>query len=99
MSCAVVGMGIGAVLRHAGTSIVAGVVVLLPAPFLFNEDHRWSAVLDHALPMSAWYRLMEIPFTPPVPYPWTSTGAWIVYAAWALGAAALTGTVVHRRDQ
>ncbi|MGW0856339.1 ABC transporter permease [Streptomyces sp. NPDC002690] len=97
--CAVVGMGIGAVLRHAGTSIVAGVVVLLPAPFLFSEDHHWSAVLNHTFPMSAWNRLMEIPFTPPVPYPWTSTGAWIVYAAWALGAAAVAGTVVQRRDQ
>ncbi|WP_405596813.1 MULTISPECIES: ABC transporter permease subunit [unclassified Streptomyces] len=97
--CAVVGMAIGAVLRHAGTSMVAGVVILLLAPFLFSEDHHWSAILNHTLPMSAWNRLMEIPFTPQIPYPWTSTGAWIVYAAWALGAVAVACTVVQRQDQ
>ncbi|WP_327174811.1 ABC transporter permease subunit [Streptomyces sp. NBC_01335] len=97
--CALVGMGIGAVLRHAGTSVAAGVVLLLLAPFLFSEDHHWSAVLNHALPLRAWSRLTEIPFTPRTAYPWTSAGAWIVYAAWALGAAAVAGTAVRRQDQ
>ncbi|RFC78118.1 ABC transporter permease [Streptomyces sp. AcE210] len=97
--CALVGMGIGTLLRHAGTSMAGGVLVLLIAPFFFSEDHHWSAVLHHALPMSAWRRLVEIPFTAEIPYPWTATGAWIVYVAWALGAVALSVTVVHRRDQ
>lgn len=97
--CALVGMGIGTLLRHAGPAMVAGVVILLLAPFLFSEDHRWSAVLNHALPMSAWRRLLETPFTPEIPQPWTTTGAWIVYAAWALGAVVASVTVVQRRDQ
>jgi len=97
--CALVGIGIGALLRHAGPSMVAGVVVLLPAQFLFSEDHRWSAIINHSLPMSAWRRLSETPFTPDVPQPWTTTGAWTVYAAWALGAAVVSVTVVQRRDQ
>ncbi|MEU4093275.1 ABC transporter permease [Streptomyces sp. NPDC026673] len=96
--CALVGMGIGALLRHAGTSIVAGVAVVLLLPFFFSNDHHWSAVIAHILPMSAWNRLMEIPFTPQIPYPWTFTGAWLVYAAWALGAAAVTVTAVQQRD-
>ncbi|MFE6840066.1 hypothetical protein ACFVFI_35230 [Streptomyces sp. NPDC057705] len=34
----------------------------------------------------------------PVPYPATITGAWMVYAARPLAAAALAAFVVHRRD-
>ncbi|MGW8378313.1 ABC transporter permease [Streptomyces sp. ODS28] len=97
--CALVGMGIGAVLRHAGTSMVAGVVLLLLGPLLFSEDHHWSALFNHTFPMSAWDRLTQIPFTSDTPFPWTTAGAWIVYAAWALGAAVVAGAVVQRRDQ
>jgi hypothetical protein len=34
-----------------------------------------------------------------VPHPWWTGGAWTVYAVWALAAAAVAVTVVHRRDQ
>jgi ABC-2 type transport system permease protein len=33
-----------------------------------------------------------------VDYPWTTGGAWTVYAVWSLGAVAVALVAVHRRD-
>ncbi|MBL1100033.1 hypothetical protein [Streptomyces coffeae] len=91
-------MALGAVFRQAGTSLVASVATLFVLPLVFGDGKHWSAVIDHALLLSAWLRLAEFG-SPSVPYPWTTGGAWIVYAVWALAAAGLTVAVVHRRDQ
>lgn len=97
--CALVGLAIGTVVRHTGTTVVASVVVLFLLPFAVRDDRRWAAVLDHTLPLSAWQRLVEVAPGPAArPWPWTVTGAWTVYAVWALAAAALAVTAVHRRD-
>ncbi|WP_327418736.1 ABC transporter permease subunit [Streptomyces sp. NBC_01233] len=97
--CALVGMGLGALLRHTATTIVTLTGVLLLLPSLINDRNAWSAALLHALPRGAWDRLTEVGDSPvPVLYPATITGAWIVYAAWPLAAAAIAAVVVHRRD-
>nr|BCD33685.1 ABC transporter permease [Streptomyces violaceusniger] len=95
---ALVGMALGAVFRQAGTTLVASVATLFVLPLVFSDGKHWSAVIDHALVLTAWSRPTE--FGPSsVRYPWTTGGAWIVYAVWALAAAGLTVAVVHRRDQ
>ncbi|MEX0173383.1 ABC transporter permease subunit [Streptomyces sp. LMG1-1-1.1] len=97
--CALAGFGLGALLRHTATTIVALAGVLLLLPALMDERDRWGATLLHALPQGAWKRLTEVGVSPvPVDYPWTAGGAWAVYAAWSLGAVAVALFVVHRRD-
>ncbi|MFC8127670.1 ABC transporter permease [Streptomyces sp. NPDC057302] len=96
--CALAGMALGTLVRHGATTMAAafGVLILLPA--VLTDDRHWTAVLSHALPLNAWDRLAQ-PGGPPDLFPWTATGAWTVYAAWALAAAAITVTAVQRRDQ
>lgn len=45
-----------------------------------------------------WLRLVE-DGDPPTLFPWTTGGAWTVYAVWACAACAIAVTSVHRRDQ
>ncbi|MCK7626486.1 ABC transporter permease [Streptomyces sp. RS10V-4] len=97
--CALIGMGLGAVIRHTATTIVAFTGVLLLLPFLLSDRHRWSSAVLHALPRSAWERLVQMgdPFASS-PCPATVSGSWIVYAAWPLAAAVVAVVAVRRRD-
>ncbi|MGW3403748.1 ABC transporter permease [Streptomyces zhihengii] len=97
---AIAGVAIGALVRHGPGAVVGCVVVLLLLPLLLTDDRHLSAVLGHALPYRAWLRLTDIPYGPEgLVHPWSATGAWTVYALWALVAAAVAVTAVHRRDQ
>ncbi|GAA1662235.1 hypothetical protein ACFQY4_21905 [Catellatospora bangladeshensis] len=102
--CAVVGLGIGALVRHAATTVAATVAVLLLLPMLFSPDRPWTAFLHHALPVMAWGRLTDLTdygplyMGPPVDYPATVTGSWIALAAWPLSAALLALWIVDRCD-
>ncbi|MFD7336843.1 ABC transporter permease [Streptomyces violascens] len=97
--CALIGMGLGALIRHTATTLVAFTGILLLLPFLLSDRHRWSAGILHALPRTAWERLVEMddPFGS-TPYPATVLGSWIVYAAWPLAAAVVAVAAVRRRD-
>ncbi|WP_329076098.1 ABC transporter permease [Streptomyces niveus] len=99
--CGLAGMAIGVLLRHGGAAIVTVVVVLLVVPLVFADDRHWAAVVDHALPSSAWMRLVDVRYDPGtgIPFPWTVGGAWTVFALWALGAAAVAVFAAPRRDQ
>ncbi|MFD3525227.1 ABC transporter permease [Streptomyces sp. NPDC058653] len=100
--CGLVGMALGAVLRHGGTSVVSAVAVLLVVPLVLTDDRHWAAVLDHAQVSGAWMRLVDVRYDaggPGVPFPWTMGGAWTVFALWAVGAAVVTVLATHRRDQ
>jgi hypothetical protein len=99
--CALVGMGIGAVIRHAAPTIVTTAVVLLLLPTAFDDDNRWQAAINHAMPLSAWEHLIDTRPRPSwvhVAYPPTTTGSWTVYLAWPLVAAIAAVIVAHRRD-
>ncbi|WP_433546207.1 ABC transporter permease subunit [Streptomyces sp. CA-294286] len=96
--CAVVGMAIGSVVRHTSATLVASVAVILVLPLVFSDGRHWSAVAGHATLYQAWLRLVEVG-TPQTDYPWTTGGAWTVYAVWALTAAVLAVTGAQRRDQ
>ncbi|WP_030679217.1 ABC transporter permease [Streptomyces sp. NRRL B-1347] len=95
---ALTGMAIGTLVRHTGTTIVLGVATLLILPVVFSSDRYWSALVSHAMPLEAWQRLTQ-PATFQTPFPWSTGGAWTVYAAWALAAVLITVAGVHRRDQ
>ncbi|MFB7512565.1 ABC transporter permease subunit [Streptomyces sp. NPDC056144] len=97
--CALVGMALGSLVRQSAGAIVASVVLLLLVPVVLGDDRYLSAVLAHATPFHAWQRLAPTGFAPEQPYPWTAGGAWLVYGAWALGAAVVTVLAVRRRDQ
>ncbi|MFD9907320.1 ABC transporter permease [Streptomyces sp. NPDC059063] len=95
---ALTGMALGALIRHMGTTMVANVAVLMLLPVVLSDDRHWSALLAHAQVYEAWLRLTETGRFE-VAYPWTTGGAWTVYAVWALAAVAVTVVTVDRRDQ
>ncbi|MEE4491206.1 ABC transporter permease [Streptomyces sp. BE230] len=96
---ALAGLAIGAVIRHTGGSVIGCVVVLLLFPMVLSDRRHLTAVLQHALPFSAWERLSVSDLHASDLYPWTVSGAWTVYVAWALLAVAVATVAVHRRDQ
>ncbi|NED82714.1 ABC transporter permease [Streptomyces sp. SID11233] len=97
---ALAGLAIGSVIRHTGGSVVACVVVLLLLPMALSSRRHLTAVLQHALPFSAWERLTSTQTQRSNDlFPWGTGGAWTVYALWALAAGVLTVVAVHRRDQ
>jgi hypothetical protein len=97
---ALVGMGLGALIRHSAATTVSTAALLLLVPSFFSQDRRWTADLQNAMPVNAWQRLRELPGFAPhdLPYPPTVTGCWLVYALWPAVAVLLALAVVHRRD-
>ncbi|MER6361726.1 ABC transporter permease [Kitasatospora sp. NPDC001527] len=98
--CALIGFGLGTLVRHAAASVVTTVLVLFLLPASFNEDHRWSAAIAHAMPFTAWRRLAEADPTHVLqpPYPATVTGSWLAFAGWAVASVLAAAAVAHRRD-
>ncbi|MFD8687103.1 ABC transporter permease [Streptomyces sp. NPDC059651] len=96
---ALAGLAIGAVIRHTGGSVIGCVVVLLLLPMVLSDRRHLTAVLQHTLPYSAWERLSVSDLHASGLYPWTVSGAWTVYALWALLAGAVAVVAVHHRDQ
>ncbi|MFF2950352.1 ABC transporter permease [Kitasatospora sp. NPDC057965] len=98
--CALIGFGLGTLVRHAAASVVITVLVLFLLPASFNEDHRWSAVVEHAMPFIAWRRLATPDPTQVLapPYPATALGSWLAFAGWAVGAVLVATAAAHRRD-
>ncbi|MEV0723143.1 hypothetical protein AB0I37_10270 [Micromonospora purpureochromogenes] len=99
--CALLGMGLGAVIRHAAGTVVAATSVLVLLPLVVDSDrYRWIAEVRHALPVAAWQRLIEVhpDIINPDPFPATVTGSWLTFAAWSLAATAVAVTLTHRRD-
>lgn len=102
--CGLTGLALGTVIRHSAAAVVSGVVLLMVLPIIMTDGQYLPAVIGHATPFRAWVRLIDINYSatgpfPPTAYTWTITGAWIVYAAWALVATAVAVIAVHRRDQ
>ncbi|MFE4537650.1 ABC transporter permease [Streptomyces scopuliridis] len=98
--CALIGLGLGALIRHTASTVLTSAFTLLMLPTLFSRSERWSADINHAMPVSAWRRLVQS--WPPDPeslaYTATVPGSWIVYALWPLIAVALAVAVVRHRD-
>ncbi|WP_405774655.1 ABC transporter permease [Streptomyces sp. NBC_00859] len=95
---ALAGMAIGTVARASAATMGVSFSLLLLVPMAVSDDHYGTALVDHTLPYSAWARLVQVA-EKPVDFPWSATGAWIVYAVWGVASAAVTILAVQRRDQ
>lgn len=96
--CALIGFGIGALVRHTAPAIVATATLLLLAPLAFDITNRWTAAVHNALPVPAWERLVGNPYVLPNLHVATVPGSWLVLAGWPLVATLLAAVVVHRRE-
>jgi ABC-2 type transport system permease protein len=98
--CALIGLGLGVLIRHSATTMVTGVVLLLMLPSFFTTHRQWSTDVNHAMVLSAWQRLTQT-YGPPQPVGTlyaSFAGSWIVYAVWPLAALAMALVVIRRRD-
>ncbi|MFD8597921.1 ABC transporter permease [Kitasatospora sp. NPDC059646] len=96
---ALVGLALGAVIRHGVAAMAAMFALLFFVP-MFARDNTWfGAVVAHAQPFNAWARLGLVGAATGQPYPSSAAGAWAVYLVWSAVAVLLTLTVLPRRDQ
>jgi ABC-2 type transport system permease protein len=108
--CALIGLGLGVLIRHSIATTVTAIVTLVMLPIFLSPQQRLTAEIRHAMVFTAWQRLTEA-YGPPqaaaarvqagqlIPglYPSLSE-AWITYAAWPLVALVLALIVIRRRD-
>ncbi|MBB5117897.1 hypothetical protein AF335_10215 [Streptomyces eurocidicus] len=101
--CALLGLGLGALIRHSATTMVTTTFTLLMLPLFFSTEKQWSAAIRNGMVDSSWRRL-TMDWVPSqadslVPlHTATISGSWTVYALWPLIAVALALIVVRRRD-
>ncbi|WP_405831182.1 ABC transporter permease subunit [Streptomyces sp. NBC_00105] len=96
---ALVGMGVGALLRHTALSVVSacGVLVVLPG-FFKPTVHQWANELFGYFPYYGWRScLSQLHPREAAALP-SAAEAWTGFALWALLSVALTLVVVRRRD-
>ncbi|MDV9190284.1 ABC transporter permease [Streptomyces sp. SR27] len=98
--CALTGLGLGALIRHSAATMVTSAFILVMLPPIFSQSTRWSAAVSHAMPVTAWKRLVQTwaPDPDSLAYSASVPGSWTVYALWPLIAVALAVVVVRRRD-
>ncbi|HEY2674380.1 MAG TPA: hypothetical protein VGJ07_28935 [Rugosimonospora sp.] len=98
--CALIGLGLGVLIRHSATTIVTGAFTILMLPTFFSQGRRWSADVNHLMVYPAWWRL-TIVLGPVAPgdFQFASVAeSWIVYAAWPAVAIVVAVLAVRRRD-
>ena len=108
--CALIGLGLGVLIRHSIATTVTAIVTLVMLPMFFSTRRRLTADIHHAMVLSAWQRLTEA-YGPPkyadglaqsgqlLPGLYPPLGeAWLAYAVWPLVALVLAVIVVRRRD-
>ncbi|GAA1950869.1 ABC transporter permease [Kitasatospora viridis] len=96
---ALVGLALGAVVRHSVATMVTLFLLLELIPLFAHDDTYWGAVVGNALPYNAWSRLLLPEHVAGTPFPSTLGGAWTVYAVWSAVGVVLAMTTVHQRDQ
>lgn len=96
---ALVGLGIGALIRHGATAITVVTVALLMVPMLLGDTPRWSLELKQATPFNAWDRLVTPDFMARRMADVASISeSWIVLAVWPVAGLLLALITVQRRD-
>ncbi|MBB2946921.1 hypothetical protein FB565_006689 [Actinoplanes lutulentus] len=98
--CALVGLGIAVILRHAGAVYVTGVLLLVAAPQLLTGDDPAVRAVHHAMILPGWQRLTMAYGAPEaVGDLYTSaTTAWLAFLLWPLVFLAVALAVHRRRD-
>jgi ABC-2 type transport system permease protein len=96
---ALIGLGLGALVRHGATTMVGTAFLLLMLPMFFGSSEPWAERMHQAMVQSAWQRLVTLYGWGPEAYGGATVAvAWTVFAAWPLIAVALALFVVRRRD-
>ncbi|WP_433244726.1 hypothetical protein ACQPYK_42130 [Streptosporangium sp. CA-135522] len=94
-----VGIGIGALLRHTAATVVTLCAVLVILPTFFKPTvHQWANDLYALFPFYVWRTCLSQLHPRDSPALPTVAGSWIVFALWPLAATILTLIVVRRRD-
>jgi hypothetical protein len=98
--CAVIGLGVGVLIRHSIATTVTVIVTLVMLPMFFSTQRPLTAEIHRAMVLSAWQRLTQAYGPPQAVSPlYPPLGeAWISYGAWPLVALLLAVIVVRRRD-
>jgi hypothetical protein len=108
--CAVLGLGLGVLIRHGIATTVTAIITLVLLPMFLSPQQRLTAEIRHAMVLVAWQRLTEAYGPPHVADSRVQAGqllpglypplgaAWLSYAAWPLVALLLAVIVVRRRD-
>ncbi|MET9179226.1 ABC transporter permease [Kitasatospora aureofaciens] len=99
--CALIGMALGALLRHATASIVSLVMLLFILPLMFGGDrYRWLNEIGSHLPMATVNRLTYNPDSNSTISKWAPSvlDSWITMGVWAVVSVAVTAIVVRRRE-
>ena len=96
---ALVGLGLGAVIRHSVATMVTLFLLAFILPTTINDRTYLGAVVTNALPFRAWTRLILQGTIDGQSFPSTIGGAWTVYAVWTAVAVLLALAIVPRRDQ
>jgi hypothetical protein len=95
--CALAGMAIGTLLRHAAASgtVVCALFGFMPI-MLRPDGNRWATDAANALPYYAWGRLTEVGAG--ARGTMTVAVAWATLAAWAIASIIVAVLVLDRRD-
>ncbi len=96
--CALIGLGLGVLIRHSAATMVTSAFTLLMLPPMFSSGTHWSADIRNAMTQSAWGRLAQDGDPSPGFLHPTVTGSWVTYAAWPLIATVLALVAVRHRD-
>lgn len=99
--CALIGMALGALLRHATASIVSLVMLMFILPMMFGGDrYRWLKEIGTHLPLSTVQRLTIRPGSTATmgKYAPSVLDSWITMAVWGVAAVVVTVVMVRRRD-
>lgn len=89
-------LGLGAIIRHSAGAIAALFGLLLVLPGLAHAlPQSWQDSVNQYLPSNAGQQIYHIRLDPHTLQPWAGLGVFCVYAALALGVAAL---LLMRRD-
>ncbi|BFV60421.1 hypothetical protein KCMC57_up55250 [Kitasatospora sp. CMC57] len=98
--CALIGLGLGVLVRHSAAAVLATCFSLLILPMLFAPTNQWSADVNQLMVVSAWRRLVQtwgqLPGDPIQGA--TVTESWAVLLVWPLVTLALALLVIRRRD-
>ncbi|WP_214317505.1 ABC transporter permease subunit [Nonomuraea sediminis] len=96
---ALVGMGLGALLRHTAGTVVAVCALLVVLPMSFKPNvHQWVNDLYGLFPFYVWRTCLSLTDPRDSPALPTVTGSWLVFALWPLAAALIALLAVRHRD-
>ncbi|RFU39062.1 ABC transporter permease [Actinomadura logoneensis] len=96
---ALVGMGIGALLRHTAGTVVAVIVLLVILPMMAKPNaHQWVNDVYKCLPLYDWAMCLSQRHPRGGAALPTVAGSWLAFACCALAAVAVAVVVVRRRD-